>query len=133
MEMNENPVKEVLGELFTLLEGLEAQSSAVLEFVKEQGGKTEAEWGPYLERAGNASSVKWRAARLRMEYLLSPTAEKPKEKEGEKREPEQAASEEQGAEKEAAKNGEGHSQEGAKAASASGGPQEAPKHEAKEQ
>lgn len=72
MEEKPNPLKEVFDELFTLLENLEAQNLAVLQFLKDQKVGTEKKLAPYLERAGNASSVKWRAARVRMEYLLSP-------------------------------------------------------------
>jgi hypothetical protein len=92
MDGNVEPVREVLGELFGLLEVLEARTLAVMEFLKDAGIATDEELGPYLEKAGNASSVKWRAARLRMEFLLT-SAQKNKEeekKEAEKREKEQA-------------------------------------------
>jgi|ERR1700686_186445 len=72
MELQADPVKEVLGELFTLLEAQETQNAAVLQFLKDQGIATEEKLAPYLERAGNGSNVKWRAARMRMEYLLTP-------------------------------------------------------------
>jgi hypothetical protein len=72
MEPQADPVKEVLGELFTLLEAQETQSAAVLQFLKDQGIATQEKLAPYLEQAGNGSSVKWRAARKRMEYLLTP-------------------------------------------------------------
>jgi hypothetical protein len=65
-------VKEVLSELFSLLEAQETQSTAILRFLKDQGIATDEKLTPYLEQAGNASSVKWRAARRRMEYLLTP-------------------------------------------------------------
>jgi hypothetical protein len=80
METNANPLKEVLDELFTLLETLETHSAAVLQFLKDQGVTTDEKLAPYLERAGNASNVKWRAARLRMEYLLSPIQKETKDK-----------------------------------------------------
>jgi hypothetical protein len=95
MEKDANPIKEVFDELFTLLETLETQNSAVLKFLKDQGIATEQKLAAYLEQAGNASSVKWRAARVRMEYLLSPSPgdakTKEKEKEKEKGQPKQAA------------------------------------------
>jgi hypothetical protein len=72
MELQADPVKEVLGELFTLLEAQETQSAAVLQFLKDQGIATEEKLAPYLEQAGTGSNVKWRAARKRMEYLLTP-------------------------------------------------------------
>jgi hypothetical protein len=71
MEMNSTPLKEMLSELFTMLEALETQGAAVLLLMKDQG-VTDQQLAPYLERSGNASNVKWRAARMRMEYLLSP-------------------------------------------------------------
>jgi hypothetical protein len=58
--------------------------------LKDQGIATDEKLAPYLDRAGNASSVKWRAARARMQYLLSPVPkqttaqEKDKDKEPEK-------------------------------------------------
>jgi hypothetical protein len=66
------PIKEVLGELFGLLEAQETNSAAILQFLKDAGLATDEKLAPYLEQAGNASSVKWRAARMRMEFLLSP-------------------------------------------------------------
>jgi hypothetical protein len=72
MEPNPEPIKEILDELFSLLESLEAQSLALTQFLKDQGIATDKKLAPYLDRAGNASSVKWRAARARMQYLLSP-------------------------------------------------------------
>jgi len=76
MENNPEPIKEILDELFSLLESLETQSLALTQFLKDQGIATDEKLAPYLDRAGNASSVKWRAARARMQYLLSPVAKK---------------------------------------------------------
>jgi hypothetical protein len=72
MESNPDPIKEILDELFLLLETFETQSLALTQFLKDQGIATDEKLAPYLDRAGNASSVKWRAARARMQYLLSP-------------------------------------------------------------
>jgi hypothetical protein len=72
MESNPDPIKEILDELFSLLETFETQSLALTQFLKDQGIATDEKLAPYLDRAGNASSVKWRAARARMQYLLSP-------------------------------------------------------------
>ena len=70
--MNNEAMKEVLNELFSHLEKLETQSEAILQFLKEKKRVTDKQLAPYLEQAGNASSVKWRAARVRIEKLLSP-------------------------------------------------------------
>jgi hypothetical protein len=85
-----NPLKEIFDELFGLLESLEAQSMAVTQFLKDQKIGNDKKLTPYLEQAGNASSVKWRAARARMEYLLAPLQKEvdAKKKEAEKKESE---------------------------------------------
>jgi hypothetical protein len=93
MGTNANSLKEVLDELFTLLEALETHSEAVLQFLKDQGITTDEKLAPYLERAGNATSVKWRAARVRMEYLLSPIQKETKNKDAEKPQTEKPTSE----------------------------------------
>jgi hypothetical protein len=70
--MNNEAMKEVLNELFSHLERLETQSEAILQFLKEKKRVTDKQLAPYLEQAGNASNVKWRAARVRIDHLLSP-------------------------------------------------------------
>jgi hypothetical protein len=72
MEVQTEPLKEILGELFALLEAQETHSMAVLQFLRDQGIATDEKLAPYLEQAGRASNVKWLAARKRMEYLLTP-------------------------------------------------------------
>jgi hypothetical protein len=105
METNPGPIKEILDELFSLLETLETQSLALTQFLKDQGMATDEKLAPYLDRAGNASSVKWRAARARMQYLLSPVAKKTddevkdKNKESEQPQAEKQATEKQPTEK----------------------------------
>jgi hypothetical protein len=105
MENNPEPIKEILDELFSMLESLETQSLALTQFLKDQGIATDEKLAPFLDRAGNASSVKWRAARARMQYLLSPVARKSddgakdKNKEPEKPQAEKQATEKQPAEK----------------------------------
>jgi hypothetical protein len=95
-----NPLKEIFDELFGLLESLEAQSMAVTQFLKDQKIGNDKKLAPYLEQAGNASSVKWRAARARMEYLLAPVQkEADKKKEAEKKESEKKVPEKNGSEK----------------------------------
>src|SRR5262249_27856984 len=70
-----NPIKDIFDNLFNLLEALETQNLAVLQFLKDENIATEKKLAPYIERAEKASSVKWRAARIRMEHLLSPIPE----------------------------------------------------------
>ena len=62
---------EILEELSSVLQRVEAQSSAILEFIKDKGMIKEDELAPYLERANAASSVRWRATRVRLAHLLS--------------------------------------------------------------
>jgi len=90
METNTNPLKEIFDELFGLLESLETQSMAVTQFLKDQKIGNDKKLAPYLEQAGNASSVKWRAARARMEYLLAPIQKEAddKRKDADEKEPE---------------------------------------------
>ena len=100
MENNPEPIKEILDELFSLLESLETQSLALTQFLKDQGIATDEKLAPYLDRAGNASSVKWRAARARMQYLLSPVPKQTKDEEKDKnKEPEKPPSEKPSEEK----------------------------------
>ncbi|MGA8300958.1 MAG: hypothetical protein WB817_15860 [Terriglobales bacterium] len=62
---------ELLDELFSALEDLETQSAGILQFLKDKGLATDKELAPYLEEAANASEVRWRAARLRLDALLA--------------------------------------------------------------
>jgi hypothetical protein len=73
--VNENIMQEIVHELFSSLEALETQSAAILQFLKDKGVVDKQELAPYLEQAGNASSVRWRAARVRIDYLISSAAE----------------------------------------------------------
>ena len=69
--MNEKIVQEILHELFSALEAMETQSTAILQFLKDKGITNEKELAPYVEQAGEASNVRWRAVRVRIDYLLS--------------------------------------------------------------
>ena len=62
---------QLLNELFSAFEDLETQSAGILQFLKEKGLATDEELAPYLKQAGDASEVRWRAARLRMDALLA--------------------------------------------------------------
>ena len=87
METQSDTLKEVLSELFALLEAQETSSAAVLQLLKDQGTVSDEKLSTYLDQAGRSSNVKWRAARMRMEYLLTPiqkeTANKDKSKQAE--------------------------------------------------
>lgn len=76
--MDSQSIKEVFNELYSHLERLETQSTAILQFLKEKKRVTDKQLAPYLEQAGNAANVKWRAERVRMEYLLAQAPEESK-------------------------------------------------------
>jgi hypothetical protein len=69
--MNAELAQELLNELGSSLEHLETQHAALLQFLKDKGIVAEAEFAPYLDQAGRTSSVRWRAARVRLEHLFS--------------------------------------------------------------
>ncbi len=75
--MNVDLAQELLNELGSSIESLESQQAALLQFLKDDGVVTDEQFAPYLAQAGHASSVRWRAARIRLEHLFS--AEKQKE------------------------------------------------------
>jgi hypothetical protein len=70
--MSDNPVQDVLNELFPYFERLEAQSAAVLQLLVEKGIVSNDELERYLSQASTASDIKWRAARVRMARLMTP-------------------------------------------------------------
>lgn len=69
--INEDIAREILEQLFSSLEALETQSAAVLQFLKDKGIASDDELAVHFEQAGKASSVRWRAARVRIDHLLS--------------------------------------------------------------
>ena len=70
--MDQNVTQYVLQELLPVFENLDAQSSAILAFLKDKHIATEEALKPYLVQSSMASSVKWRAIRVRLEHLLAP-------------------------------------------------------------
>ncbi|HEV2696353.1 MAG TPA: hypothetical protein VGU90_00055, partial [Terriglobales bacterium] len=88
-EMDSAITNEILEELSLTLQRVESQSAAILELVKDKGIVKEEELAPYMERASAASSVRWRATRVRLERLLAgleKSEQRSKDREGEKAE-----------------------------------------------
>jgi hypothetical protein len=67
----EGIVQQILDELVSSFEPLDTRTAALLQFLKAKGIVTDEEFAPFLEQAGNASNVRWRAARLRIGSLIS--------------------------------------------------------------
>jgi hypothetical protein len=74
--MNANLAQELLNEMGSSLESLEAQHAALLQFLKDKGTVTDKKFAPYLTQAGKASNVRWRAARARLERIISTEKER---------------------------------------------------------
>jgi hypothetical protein len=92
--MHEDILREALHEVFSSLEALETQNAAILSFLKEKGIATEEALAPHFEQAANASNVRWRAAQVRIDYLLSSAtkaAEQAAEKQSAEKEKKQSA------------------------------------------
>ena len=87
--MDTAPLKEIFEELFSSLEHLEAQSTAALEFLKAEKRGSDKKLEPILQQAAEASNVRWRAARLRIERLLSEIERQEEKAEAQKKEAEQ--------------------------------------------
>jgi hypothetical protein len=91
--MDEEILKQIFDELFTSLEPLETQTAALLHFLKAKGIATDEELAPFLDQAGNTANIRWLAARVRTEALIS-SAMKPSDQEVQKKEGVQGKEEE---------------------------------------
>src|ERR1700675_1111267 len=91
---NNNIVQEILHDLFSSLEALETQNTAILQFIKDKGIATDEELASHLEQAGKASNVRWRGVRVRADYLFS-SAIKAAEQAAEKESPKPAQPEQE--------------------------------------
>jgi hypothetical protein len=69
--MDEKLIQEILDALFSSMEDLETRTQAVLQLLEQKGLATPEELAPHLEQAANASNVRWRAARVRINHLVS--------------------------------------------------------------
>jgi len=69
--MDASPALQAISELLPYLESLDTKNTAILQALKERGLLTDEEFAPYLEQAANMTSVRWLAARVRIERLLS--------------------------------------------------------------
>lgn len=67
-------MQEMLDELFSAMEALETQNDAILQCLKNRGTISDEDFAPFLEKSANASNVRWRAARIRMNHLLAGAA-----------------------------------------------------------
>src|SRR5215471_18434664 len=76
--MDADALKKAFNELYPHLESQETQITALLEFLTAKGIITDQEFDPFVEAAGKRSSVKWLAARLRVEHALSESTEEEK-------------------------------------------------------
>lgn len=78
--MNVDLAEELLCELRSSLEDLETQHVALFRFLKDNSIFTDDQIAPYLDQAGKASSVRWRAARIRSESLFRIERQKEEER-----------------------------------------------------
>lgn len=69
--MDEAAVLQIVDEFLSSLEPLDTQSAALLQFLKAKGITSDEELAPFMKQAGNASNVRWLAARVRIKSLIS--------------------------------------------------------------
>jgi hypothetical protein len=84
-------VRQIVDEIFSSLEPLDTQNTALLQFLKDKGIVQDEAIAPYLEQAGKASGVRWLAARVRINSLIASAVKnvgtKPVEKKSEETKP----------------------------------------------
>jgi hypothetical protein len=71
--------EELFNEMCSSLEDLETQHAALFQLLKDNGAFTEDQIARYLDQAGKASNVRWRAARIRFEGLFRTERQKEEE------------------------------------------------------
>ena len=71
--MDSHIIEEILDEFDSVFQNADT-GTAALRVLKEKGIANDDELAPYLEEAATASSVKWRATRLRLARLLESAA-----------------------------------------------------------
>jgi hypothetical protein len=69
--MGPSVAEGILDEFLPSFEALETQTEAIVQFLKDKGIATDEQLAPYREKARNASTVRWRAARLRTNRLFA--------------------------------------------------------------
>src|SRR3984885_6322310 len=116
-KMDEQIIQDIVAEVFSSLEPLDAQSAAILQFLKAKGLATDEELAPFLAQAGNAANVRWLAARVRLASLLTSALKTPEK-------PAKPPNEEKRDDKEKEKKQEGNSDQTLKADSEKQGRQE---------
>jgi hypothetical protein len=72
--MDSEVLQQVLDELFPTLEAMESQNAAILQFLKDRYILSDEDLAPFLEKAGNASNVRWIGTRLRVKHILEGAA-----------------------------------------------------------
>ena len=70
------PAEQVFEEMLPYLETLDAQIGGIIQLLKDKGLTTNAEFAQYARRGDDASNVRERGMRVRMEYLFSSAAKR---------------------------------------------------------
>jgi hypothetical protein len=66
----EKIIDEILDDFASTFQASETRSLAIERFLKNKKIASEDELKPFLEEAGNASEIEWRATRLRLHHLF---------------------------------------------------------------